>query len=514
LERATMENRIVCEWNKDSVEDAGLIKIDLLSLRTLGLISEAMSYIEHPPDLDALPLDDPRIYAMLQRGDTIGAFQVESRAQQQMLPRLKPTCFEDIVIEVAIVRPGPIQGGAVHPYLKRRAGVEAVTYLHPCLESVLTETLGVLLFQEQAIRVAMVAANFSAGEADMLRRALSRSDTDVVHGTLRERFVQGAQQNGIARETVDAIFAQLAGFAGYGFCKSHAASFALIAYQTMWLKCYYPTAFYAALLNAQPMGFYQPEVIAGDAKRHGLTLFPPDINRSEWRYTIEGERKLRMGLQTVTGLGEQAWQRIKATRDNGRFNDVRAVCVRTRLSRDVITNLIRAGACDVFGERRQLLWQLGEVDYRPDELSLDAPPMAVELPELDALERTQWEYELLGLSPSGQVMHHYRVALNRAGVLSSVEAKRQPNGRIVRVGGMVVVKQRPQTAKGIVFISLEDELGMIDLIVKPNVYKRYRAQLRRQMFILVEGVVQQGSGAVSLVVIKAMEFRAALENSQ
>ncbi|MEP7199531.1 MAG: OB-fold nucleic acid binding domain-containing protein, partial [Chloroflexota bacterium] len=461
-----------------------------------------------------LALDDPRIYDMLQRGDTIGAFQVESRAQQQMLPRLKPTCFADIVIEVAIVRPGPIQGGAVHPYLKRRAGLEAVTYLHPCLAPVLQETLGVLLFQEQAIRVAMAAANFSAGEADMLRRALSRSDAAAVEGPLRERFVHGAQQNGIARDTADAIFAQLAGFAGYGFCKSHAASFALIAYQTMWLKCYHPAAFYCALLNQQPMGFYQPEVIIGDAKRHGLALLPPDINRSEWRYTIEGERKLRMGLQTVTGLGEQAWQRIKPPRDDRPFSDVRDVCVRTRLSREVITNLIRAGTCDTFGERRQLLWQLGAVDYRPDELQLEPPLMAVELPELDALEQTEWEYELLGLSPRGQVMRHYRAALNRSGVLSSVEAKRQPNGRVVRVGGMVVVKQRPQTAKGIVFISLEDELGMIDLIVKPNVYERYRTQLRGQTFILVEGVVQQGSGAVSVVVTRAMEFRSAMQNEK
>ncbi len=454
LERATMPGRIVCEWDKDSVEDAGLIKIDLLGLRTLGLISEALDYIEgEKPDLDALALDDSGIYAMLQRGDTLGAFQVESRAQQQMLPRLAPRRFEDIVVEIAIVRPGPIQGGAVHPYLKRRAGVEPVSYLHPNLEPVLRETLGVLLFQEQAIRVAMVAAGFSPGEADMLRRALSRSDAYVIQGSLRERFVQGAMANDINAETAAAIFAQLAGFAGYGFCKSHATSFALIAYQTMHLKRYHAPAFYCALLNQQPMGFYDPEVIIGDARRHGVDLLPPDVNRSAWRYVIErapnDNLALRMGLQTILGLGEAGWKRIESARANSLFADLRDFCIRTRLPKPTISDLIRAGALDAFGARRALLWQLGDIDYRPEELPLELPASAVNLAELDEFEATRWEYELLGLSPSGQVTRHYRAALARAGILSTAQVKAQPNGRVVRVGGMAVVKQRPATAKGI-----------------------------------------------------------------
>ena len=554
LERATMPGRVVCQWNKDSVEDAGLIKIDLLGLRTLGLISEALTYLtdtgdstqpaeglkssarqcrsrEYPcqpaPDLDRLPLDDPEIYAMLQRADTIGTFQVESRAQQQMLPRLKPECFADIVIEVAIVRPGPIQGGAVHPYLRRRAGEESVSYLHPCLEPVLQETLGVLLFQEQAIRVAMVAASFSPGEADMLRRAMSRSRSFEAMAAVRARFVAGAQANGIELEAVGAIFHQLEGFAGFGFCKSHAASFGLIAYQTLHLKRYYPAAFYCALLNQQPMGFYSPEVIIGDAKRHGLTVLPPDINRSSWRYTIEHpsrqkasslprdsagriERptaaKLRMGLQTISGLGEQTWERIRAAREAGPFAGLRDCCARTRLPQAIIADLIRAGALDVIGERRPLLWQLGDIDYRPEELPLVLPTIEVALPAMEALEQTEWEYELLGLSPNRQLMYHYRAALNRAGVLSTVEVKQQTNGRIVRVGGMVAVKQRPPTAKGIVFISLEDELGMLDLVIKPQVYERFRSLLRGRTFILVAGEVQRASGAISVLVAQAMEF--------
>ncbi len=334
LEPATMPGRVVCQWDKESVEDAGLIKIDLLGLRTLGLITRALDYVEEVEgrrlEMGAIPLDDPAIYELLQRGDTVGAFQVESRAQQQMLPRLKPTCFEDIIVEVAIVRPGPIQGGAVHPYLRRREGVEPVSYLHPSLEPVLAETLGVLLFQEQAIRVAVEAAGFSPGEADMLRRALSRNRSDEAMAALRLRFIQGAQARGIDFDLAESIFTQLSGFAGYGFCKSHAASFALIAYQTLYLKQYHAAAFYCAIFNSQPMGFYSPEVIAGDARRHGVDLLPPEINRSLWEYAIERDEPasdepmrlaLRVGLSTVQGLGKQAWAAIEAARREQPFND-------------------------------------------------------------------------------------------------------------------------------------------------------------------------------------------------
>ena len=285
LEHATKPGVVVAQWNKDSVEDAGLIKIDLLSLRTLGMLTEVCALIEGrcglKLDLDALPLDDPAVYKLLAAGDTIGCFQVESRAQSSMLPRLRPRCFADLVIEVSIVRPGPIQGGMVHPYLRRRSGQEPVTYLDPRLEPILRETLGVIIFQEQVIRVAVALAGFTPGEADLLRRAMSRSRSAEAMGELRVRFLAGAQANGVEASVAEEAFRQLQGFATYGFCKSHAASFALIAYQTLWLKAHHPAELYCALLNHQPMGFYAPEVVIGDAKRHGITVLRPDVNASQ-----------------------------------------------------------------------------------------------------------------------------------------------------------------------------------------------------------------------------------------
>ncbi len=522
LERATMPGRVVCQWDKDSVEDAGLIKIDLLGLRTLGMISEALGHIadqtgQPPPDLDALNPDDPALYEMLRQADTIGAFQVESRAQQQMLPRLKPERFDDIVIEVAIVRPGPIQGGAVHPYLRRRSGEEPVTYLHPSLEPALAETLGVLLFQEQAIRVAVVAAGLSPGEADQLRRAMSRARSTEAMLALGDRFMAGAVQQGMSRETAAAVFQQLSGFAGFGFCKSHAASFAWIAYQTLWLKHYYPVAFYCALLNQQPMGFYPVEVVVGDMRRHGIALLPPDINQSMWKYapalpcqTEEGSKgAIRVGLSAVAGLGEHAWQRIATAREAGIFTSLLNLCARTRLPRDTIADLIRAGALDAFDTtpngRRNLLWALGEIDYAPDELPWSPIVTPVDLPELEAQEQMAWEYELLRLSPMGQVMQFHREALNRAGVLSVAAAKQQPAGRRVRVAGMQAVRQRPPTAKGVAFLSLEDETGLLDAVVRPEVYERYRAALKSRA-VVVEGAMQSASGALSLLAYRITGF--------
>ena len=526
LEPATMAGRVVAQWDKDSCEDAGLIKIDLLGLGMLGAVSEAIAQAEFmgepTPDLDALPLDDPQIYAMLRRGDTIGAFQVESRAQQQMLPRLLPERFEDIVIQVAIVRPGPIQGGAVHPYLRRRAGLEPVTYLHPTLEPALCETLGVLLFQEQVLRVAVAAANFTPGEADLLRRALARKNSEAAMDAMRRRFLEGAAQKEIDATTAAAIFAQLEGFAGYGFPKSHAASFALIAYQSMWLKCYRPVAFYAALLNLQPMGFYPIEVLAGDARRHGVEILPPDVTRSAKPYmperTARGVWALRTGLAGVTAMGEAAVARLLTARVEAPFADLVDFCARTGLDRDVVANLIRAGACDGFsthagkaGDRRALLWRLGEIDVRPAELPLPMAESHADLPALDELERTLWEYELLGLTPGVQLMEHYRPALRKRRIAGTWEVKQMTRGSRARTAGMVVIRQRPQTAKGIVFISLEDESGLLDVIVKPDVWARLRPVLKGALLIYVEGEVQCSGLAVSLLVQEAAPLLALLE---
>jgi error-prone DNA polymerase len=271
----------------------------------------------------------------------------------------------------------------------------------------------------------------------------------------------------------------------------------------MHLKAYHPAAFYCALLNQQPMGFYRPEVIIGDARRHGVRLLPPDINRSDWRYTVEGERKLRAGLQAVSELGETAWARIGPARTEGPFADLRDLCARTRLSHEVVANLIRAGACDGLGDRRALLWALGGIDIRPEELPLDAPPMDADLPVLTDTERTAWEYELMGLSAHGQALRHLREAFNRAGIASTAEVKALPGGRIVRTAGMVVVRQRPQTAKGMVFMSLEDEFGLLDVVFRPDVYERCRKSIRGQTVILVDGELQKASGAISVLAHRA-----------
>jgi error-prone DNA polymerase len=508
LERAAMPGRVVVQWDKDSVEDAGLIKIDLLSLRTLGMIEEALGHIREPgPILDRLPLEDLAVYSMLQRADTVGCFQVESRAQAQMLPKMQPACFEDLIVEVALVRPGPIQGGMVHPYLRRRQGLEPIQYPHPFLEPVLAETLGVIVFQEQVLRVAMVVGGFSPAEADRLRRAMSRSRSERAMAALRERFLAGAQANGVDEAMAEEVWRQLAGFAGFGFCKSHAAAFALVAYQTLYLKAHFAVEFYCALLNHQPMGFYPPEVLVGDARRHGVGVLRPDVNYSQAACTLEkrdSSRAVRLGLRYVHSLGE-AWQvRIVERRKPQPFRDLADFCQRTQLPRMVVENLIRAGAMESLGRRRRdLLWELGALVYQEESLDLEVPVETVDLPVLDRAERLAWEYELLGLAPGDHVMGLYREALQARGVLSSGELAAQRDGERVRVAGWAVVRQRPPTAKGHVFITLEDEEGLVNLVVRPNVYKRYREALRNAPLLWVEGRLQRDGQAISLLVQRA-----------
>ena len=511
LERATMPGRVVVQWDKDSVEDAGLIKIDLLSLRTLGMVEEARAHIEEGEqidlDLDRLPLDDPAVYEMLQRADTVGCFQVESRAQAQMLPRMRPTCFEDLIVEVALVRPGPIQGNMVHPYLKRRHGLEPVHYLHPALKPILDETLGVMIFQEQVIRVAQAIAGFTPGEADQLRRAMSRSRSQEAMAALRERFLAGARANGMQDMVADEVYGQLAAFSGYGFCKSHAAAFALVAYQTLYLKAHHPAAFYCALLNHQPMGFYGPDVLIGDAQRHGVPVLHPDINRSQETCSLEPHgtsTAVRLGLRYVHGLGETWQERIVERRGKLAFRDLHDFCRRARLPRPLVENLIRAGAADSLGHaRRDLLWTLGGLAYREEELDLEVLVESVELPSLGQVERMLWEYELLGLAPGEHLMSVYRERLRAKGILSSGALASRRAGENVRVAGLVIVRQRPPSAKGHVFFTLEDEEGLINLIVRPNVYERYRDVLRNAPLLLVEGCLQREGEAVSVLVYQA-----------
>lgn len=539
LEHATKPGVVVAQWNKDSVEDAGLIKTDLLSLATLGMITEACALVGQrgaAPDLDALPLDDPAVYRLLAEGDTIGCFQVESRAQSSMLPRLKPARFEDLIIEVAIVRPGPIQGGMVHPYLRRRQGLELVTYLHPSLEPVLGETLGVIIFQEQVLRVAMALAGFTPGEADLLRRAMSRSRSAEAMAALRARFVAGSQANGVEAAIAETVFTQLQGFATYGFCKSHAASFALIAYQTLWLKAHYPAEFYCALLNHQPMGFYMPEVIIGDAKRHGITVLRPDVNASadgcmlevgkqgdkETRNEETGGGKnitlspchrvtpspaLRLGLRYLSGLGDAGRARLLAARAGGPFQDLADFCRRTRLPRPLVSDLIRAGALDGFGvPRRQLLWALGGLQYAEDTL-LEAPDAPAELPELTEREAMGWDYELLGLAPDDHPLRLWRARLRSQGVLSAAELATRPAGSLVKVAGMVIVRQAPPTAHDHLFITVEDETGLVNVIIRPDLRERAREALHNATLLQVEGRLQREGAAVSVLAQRVTALR-------
>ncbi len=514
VERAAKEGIVVAQWNKDSVEDAGLIKIDLLCLRTLDLVSEAEALIAaqtgQPPPLDALPLDDPAVYRALCAGDTIGAFQVESRAQSQMLPRLKPQRFEDIIVQVAIIRPGPIQGGMIHPYLRRRRGEEQPVYLHPSLEPVLKETLGVILFQEQVIRVAVALAGFAPGEADALRRAMSRSRSARAMSELRERFVAGAAANGVDGATAAEVFRQLEGFAVYGFCKSHATAFALLSYQTQWLKLYHPLAFYTALLNHQPMGFYSPEVVVGDAQRHGVKVLRPDVNRSQDECVIEGGA-LRLGLRYLHGLGAGGRARLLAARESrtrgagGPFVDLADFCRRTRLPRNLVADLARAGAFDgITTDRRGLLWTLGALQYDEDAADgvgalAEAPDEAAELPALDEREALAWDYELLGLSPGDHPMRTLRDRLAAKGYLAAADLAQQPAGRRVTVAGLVVVRQAPPTAKGHLFITLEDETGLINLIIRPDLRQRRRDLLHNATLLAAQGETQRDGEAVSVL---------------
>jgi len=505
LERAAMPGRVVCQWDKDSVEDAGLVKVDILGLRMLSLIRDAAELIKKSLgihiDLDKIPLNDEKVYDMICRADTMGVFQVESRAQMQTLPQTRPRSIEDLTIEVAIIRPGPLQGNMVHPYIRRRQGKEKVTYLLPRLKPILEETLGVILFQEQVLKVAVAVAGFTPGEADSLRRAMSRKRSRRAMEELRERFIRGALRNGVSERAASEIFEKLRGFAEYGFCKSHAAGFALLAYQSAWLKYYYPAEFYCALLNNQPMGFYTPEVIIGDARRHGVEILPVDINQSDELCTVE-DGKLRLGFRYVKEMGEAAVARLKRTRSQAPFTSLRDFYLRSELSREAIENLILAGAMDCFGKpKRELLWELGILERQGrHSMMLDLPEeYQVPLPGMTELEEVAAEYKVQGLSARLHPMQVIRNSISRDGVMKSSEVVSLFPGTRVRAAGYVICRQAPRTAKGHVFLTLEDEDGLLNVVLKPAVYQKYRYVARVEPLIVVEGVLQKKEGIANVV---------------
>lgn len=510
-EPAAMAGRTVVQWDKDSLEESGLIKLDILGLRMLSAIAEAVAIVEtttgERPDVHALTFDDPSVYAMIARADTIGVFEVESRAQAQVLPRLKPRCFNDLVISISLIRPGPLQGEMVHPYLRRRKGEEPVRYAHPLLEPVLTSTLGVILFQEQVLLVARDLAGFTAGQGELLRRALGKKHAVTAIERFQDEFLCGAQARGVPQDVAAEVFQQLKAFGSFSFARSHAAAFAVLVYWSAWLKHYHPAAFYTALLNNQPMGFWSPAVLVNDARRHRVRVLPVDVNQSGIRCEVAAGG-LRIGLSYVSGLGVTGSERIVIARQERGFAGLADFCRRTRLPRRLVEHLIRAGAMDRWKRpRRQLLWELGTLHYHEEELELEFSTDEVLLPPLSAVEALAWEREMLGLSVGDHILALYRPWLASQGILESRELERSPIGRSIRVAGQAVVHQAPPTAKGVHFLTLEDEAGLINVIVQPEVYVRYRALLRQVPLLLVEGTVQRRDGVVNLLAVQVAALR-------
>jgi error-prone DNA polymerase len=565
LEHATMPGRVVVQFDKRDIETMKLIKLDLLGLRMLSVIDDALRDIKADCavclDLDRLPEDIEEVFRMICAADTVGVFQIESRAQMQTLPKSRPETLDDLVVEVAIIRPGPIQGDAVHPYLRRRQGIEEVTYLHPSLEPILAETLGVILYQEQVMKVAIHVAGFSAADSDGFRRAMGTWRSQKEMEKLHTGFVDGCvRTSGLTPEESEELFTKVAGFASFGFNKSHAAAFARTAYESAFLKLFYPAQFVTGLINAQPMGFYPVEVLINDAKRHGVAVLPVDLNASRFRTMTEWvglpgsplpgdagiERRpdvvessavvvpggdawdrfaspsargygIRLGLHLVKGIGEAEGEAVDAERArSGPYRSLPDLAARTELSEDVVERLIRAGALDSLGQpRREALWQLREVfgaargradgrslgsrkaQGRPLDIRLPPTPAPALLPPSE-LERLGDAYAILSLDARHQVMELYRPALDAIGAVRHAALTGRRPGRVA-IGGLVVTRQHPMTAKGTVFLALEDETGMVNVTLWPTVWGRLRGVVRRHALLYVEGRLQVESNVINLV---------------
>jgi error-prone DNA polymerase len=503
VQPAAMSGRQICQWDKDSCSDAGFLKIDLLGLGMLSAVEDCVEQIAEvygePIDLTRIPLDDPDVYAEIQRADTIGDFQIESRAQMQSLLRTKPENLDDLTVQVALVRPGPIQGKAVHPYIdareRLRVDPEYVPPVdHELLREPLRDTHGVVVFQDQVLEVAMALAGFTIGEAEGLRRAMSRKRSEEAIEAFRERFIRGAVEKGVDAETADTVYDKLAAFSGFGFPKSHAAAFGLLAYQSAWLRHHYPAEFLCALLNAQPMGFYPPSSLVRDAQRRGVEVRPPDVNLSGVHCTWE-EGAVRMGLKYVKSVGEDDAEALVTERDaRGEFRDVGDLARRLPLDARELEALVRSGACDAWGRRRDLLWELGlatrpqTVQREHKQLSLELDP-TVETPALRDLN--EWERMLADYASTSVSIGVHPLTLLRPHlpeeVLPSDVLDAQPHRSRVAFAGMAVARQRPATASGIVFMLLEDEIGQVNLIVSPELYERNRAIVRGEPLLLVRG---------------------------
>ena len=512
LEPASMPGRVVVQWDKDDCADLGIIKVDLLGLGMMAVLEQAVPLVrEHEGieiDLAQLPANDPGVYKALQTADTVGVFQVESRAQMATLPRMLPTCFYDIVVEVAIIRPGPIVGQMVNPYLERRAGRQPVTYPDPRLEPILKRTLGIPLFQEQLMRMAMVVGGFSAGEADELRRAIGSKRSAERMRPIEARLRAGMTERGLKQKSQEEIIKGITSFALYGFPESHAASFALIVYASAYLKVHHCAAFTTAMLNCWPMGFYSPATLVKDAQRHGVRILPIDVTQSHWLCTLE-KTPVRIGLRYVRGLREEVGQRIVEERGRQPYASVGDLAARCRLRREELSSLAEIGALaklparpgEAAPTRRAALWQaelyarrgpglLASVESREDEPS--------PLPELDAPGRTAADLRGTGLTVGPHLVSHHRERLRRLRAISAAELLTAPRSLRVRVAGHVIVRQRPGSAKGMVFLSLEDETGIANIVIDPPTFEKHRAVILATALLLCEGRLERSDGVTSL----------------
>ncbi|MGA2355769.1 MAG: error-prone DNA polymerase, partial [Terriglobales bacterium] len=541
LEPASMPGRVVVQWDKEDCADMGIIKVDLLGLGMMAALKDSLELIRdhyrESVDLAHLPANDPLVYSTLQKADTVGMFQVESRAQMACLPRLMPKKFYDIVVQVAIIRPGPIVGNMVNPFLKRRQGREEVTYPHPSLETVLGRTLGVPLFQEQLLRMAMITANFTGGEAEELRRAMGFKRSEARMKVIEEKLRAGMTRNGILGETQQQIIQSITSFALYGFPESHAASFALIAYASAYLKCHYLAAFTAALLNNQPMGFYHPATLVKDAQRHGLKVLPMDVTRSDWKCTLEkvpsiqypapsknntelGYNKLavRLGLKYARGLREPAGQALVRERSLAPFVSIQNLARRVpELRKDELTTLAEIGALNAVASenqnlklhRRDALWQV-------ERAVRWSGPLLDELPEIDGEsplavmtqeERLVADFRTTGLTVGPHPMQYRRAEMKKMGIIRACDLARLPNGRRLRIGGCVIARQRPGTAKGMMFMSLEDETGIANAIFNPDLLQKNRVLLISERFVMIEGILQNQDNVIHIRAEKISPLR-------
>jgi error-prone DNA polymerase len=516
IENAAMAERSIIQWDKDDIDAVGLLKIDILALGMLSCIRRALELVSNQRgerfELRDIPAEDAATYEMICRADTVGVFQIESRAQMSMLPRLQPRTFYDLVIEVAIIRPGPIQGGMIHPFLRRREGVDPVTYPSPAMETVLSRTLGIPIFQEQVMQIAMVAAGFSAGEADRLRRAMAAWKRKGGLEQFEEKLMQGMAERGYAVEFSASIVGQIRGFAEYGFPESHAASFALLAYASSWLKCHEPAAFLAALLNSQPMGFYSASSLVQDARRHGVDVRPIDVDISTWEARLEpannAQPAVRLGLNNVRGMDRDAGWRIEEARSVRAFVDINDLAARAQLTGVHLSTLASANAlASLTGNRRQAMWQaVGSVPGKDllrtaviveEELQLTAPSEA---------ENIVADYRHLGLTLGRHPLSLLRERLTKMRFIAAADLNTLSNGQLARASGIVTVRQRPGTAKGVVFVTLEDETGNVNVIIWPSLAEQQRKEVMGASLLGVYGIWQCQNNVRNLVAKRLVDL--------